>query len=252
MVEVEFTPLHPWVLPPDKPRVDRAAARAERDAYRDSFRHLRVPRLPADCPPWVLGRELGWSVRSPLTLTMTPLDDVGLAVPPGEDPHRVGRRLGGHAMWRRGEDWLATGPAPWLHLGDHRTAEGWEAMFVPNGQGTVEWHLGWAARLPPGTFLLVMPPPDGPPDGLDVPVGVLPAKAVHAMAERGGTSIAVHPRRPVTVRRGQEVARIVLLHADTLRAAGRTAPGPTAPPERAPAGTDRPGPAPAHTTGPTP
>lgn len=218
MPEVTFRTLQPWALLPAKPRVDRAEARAERDAYRESFRYLRVPRLPADCPPWVLGQELGWSVRSPLTLTMKPLDDVGLAVPDSEDPHQVGRRLGGQGMWQRGKDWIATGNTAWLHLGDYRTQGGnWEGMFLPNGLGTVEWRLGWAATVPTGTFLMVMPPPDGPPNGLTVPLGVIPAKAVNAMTARGGMSIAIRPHQDTTIHRGQEVARIVLLHPDSLR-----------------------------------
>ncbi|MFF4323854.1 hypothetical protein [Streptomyces sp. NPDC001568] len=219
MPEVTFRPLHPWAVLPDKPRVDRAEARAERDMYAGSFRYLRIPRLPADCPPWILGQELGWAVRSPLTLTMKPLDDIGLAVPNSEDPQQVGRRLGGQGMWQRGRDWIATGNTAWLHLGDHRTPGGtWEGMFLPNGSGTVEWRLGWSATLPPGTFLMVMPPPNGPPHGLTIPLGVIPAKAVNAMAGRGGMSIAIRPDQDVTVHRGQDIARLVLLHPDSLRA----------------------------------
>ncbi|MGW9369625.1 hypothetical protein ACWGVR_06345 [Streptomyces xanthophaeus] len=219
MPEVTFRSLQPWALLPSKPRIDRATSRAERDAYQHSFRYLRLPRLPADCPPWVLGQELGWSIRSPLTLTMKPLDDTGLAVPDTEDPQQAGRRLGGQAMWQRGKDWIATANSTWLHLGDYRNATGgWEGMFLPNGLGTVEWRLGWAATVPNGTFLMVMPPPDGPPDGLSIPLGVIPAKAVNTMRERGGMSIAVQPDRDVTVHRGQDIARIVLLHPDSLRA----------------------------------
>ncbi|MFJ1789647.1 hypothetical protein ACIOML_35730 [Streptomyces anulatus] len=219
MAEVAFRPLQSWALPPEKPRTDRGAARAERDTYRDSFRYLRIPRLPADCPPWVLGQELGWAVRSPVTLTMKPLDDIGIAVPEREDAHQAGRRLGGAGMWQRGEEWIAARNADWLHLGDYRAANGsWEGMFLPNGQGTVEWRLGWAATIPARTFLMVMPPPGSGPDGLRVPLGVIPAKSVNAMAGRGGMSIAVEPERPVTVHRGQEIARIVLLHSDSLRA----------------------------------
>ncbi|MET8746204.1 hypothetical protein [Streptomyces sp. NPDC004728] len=225
MAEVTFRPLQPWALLPDKPRIDRAAARAERDTYQESFRYLRIPRLPTDCPPWVLGQELGWNIRSPLTLTMKPLDDIGFAVPDREDPHRTGRRLGGAGMWQRGENWIAARDADWLHLGDHQGPDGgWEGMFVPNGQGTLEWRLGWAATIPAGTFLMVMPPPDHTAEGLQVPIGVIPAKTVNAMTDRGGMSIAVRPEHPVTVHRGQAIARIMLLHPDSLRATTRTEP----------------------------
>ncbi|MFE5301825.1 hypothetical protein [Streptomyces sp. NPDC056632] len=69
---------------------------------------------------------------------------------------------------------------------------------------------------------MVMPLPDQAPGALRVPQGVIPAKAVNSMASRGGMSIAVEPQRSVTAHRGQEVARIVLLHPDSLRAAART------------------------------
>lgn len=221
-----FRSLQPWAVVPDKSRVDRAGARAERDAYAQSFRYLRIPRLPADCPPWVLGQELGWNIYSPLTVTMSPLEDLGIAVPAQEDIQTVGRRLGRAGLWQRGKDWLAAKDADWLHLGDYRAHRGgWEGMFVPNGQGTVEWRLGWSAHVPEHTFLMVMPLPL---DGLEVPLGVISAKTVNAMTARGGMSIAVRPTRPVTVHRGQPIARLVLLHADTLRATAThtTEPGP--------------------------
>lgn len=95
-------------------------------------------------------------------------------------------------------------------------------MFVPNGQGTLEWRLGWAATIPTGTFLMVLPPPDHAPNGLHVTTGVIPAKTVNAMTDRGGMSIAIRPEHPVTVHGGQEIARIMLLHPDSLRATTRT------------------------------
>ncbi|MEU2956990.1 hypothetical protein ABZ633_38775, partial [Streptomyces xanthochromogenes] len=129
----------------------------------------------------------------------------------------------------RGKDWIATGDASWLHLGDYRTPTGgWEGMFIPNGQGTVEWRLGFAAQIPPGTFLMVMPPPIPCAPGLGVPLGVIPAKAVNAMADRGGMSIAVQIDHPVSIHRGQEIARIVLLHPDSLRATAHSTPNASA------------------------
>ncbi|MFJ6438580.1 hypothetical protein [Streptomyces sp. NPDC091416] len=222
MADVMFRALQPWAVVPDKPRFDRAGARAERDAYAQSFRYLRIPRLPADCPPWVLGQELGWTVRSPIEVTMSPLEDLGIAVPDQENIRQVGHRLGRSGLWQRGEDWLATKDADWLHLGDYRGQDGaWEGMFVPNGHGTVEWRLGWSARIPEQTFLMVMPLALA---GLEVPLGVISAKTVNAMTARGGMSIAVRPACPVTLHRGQAVARLVLLHADTLRATAATEP----------------------------
>ncbi|MET7694377.1 hypothetical protein ABZT06_41650 [Streptomyces sp. NPDC005483] len=107
---------------------------------------------------------------------------------------------------------------PWLHLHQFRTPRGWENMFLPNGAGTVEWRLGWAADVPRGYFLLVMPLPGL--EGLEVPVGILTSTVIARMAQDNGVSIAVRPTDRAVVRRGQPLARIVLLHADSLQAKG--------------------------------
>ncbi|MBW4717319.1 hypothetical protein [Saccharothrix obliqua] len=88
-------------------------------------------------------------------------------------------------------------------------------MFVPNGSGTVEWRLGWGIRIPDRYLLLVLGA--GHP-GLEIPLGILLARVVNAMTDRGGFSLAVHPTEPTTVRRGDPVARVVLLHPDSVQA----------------------------------
>ncbi|MEU4807003.1 hypothetical protein [Actinosynnema sp. NPDC023587] len=219
MTEVVFTTLQPWAVVPDAPHVDRRAARGERDLYAEHFRYQRVTRLPADCPPWVMGQELGWLVRSPITFHPEPLEDNELAVPEDEQAADVARRLGTSELWKRGDAWIATRNASWLRAFDFRGEHGWEGMFVPNGSGTVEWRLGWGVRIPDRYLLLVM---DAGHPGLRIPLGVLSAKVVNGMAGRGGFSIAVEPTEPTMVRRGDTLARIVLLHPESLQARART------------------------------
>jgi len=214
MVEVSFLQLQPWALTPEAPRVDRQGARQERDIYQQHFRYKRVARLPVDCPPWVLGQELGWLVRSPVSIEVGPVGDLEFAVPAGEDLRGVGRKIDRSEMWSRGEAWIATRDTDWMRFYDYGRDDAWESMFLPNGSGTVEWRLGWAARIPDRYFLMVMGM--GIP-GLDVPLGVIAAKTVNSMAERGGFSIAIQPTRRLSLRRGDPVARLVLLHADSLR-----------------------------------
>lgn len=221
MTEVVFTPLHPWALPPDANRVDRAAARAERDTYRNHFRYKRITRLPVDCPPWVMGQELGWLVPSPVSVTLSPVDDIEFDLPESEELRAVGRKVNRSEMWRRGDGWIATGDTDWMRLHDFATPDnGWESMFLPNGAGTVEWRLGWGVRIPERYFLLVV---GIGVEGLDVPAGVLPARTVNAMADRGGVSVAIRPTARVPLSRGAPFARLVLLHPDSLQASGTVA-----------------------------
>jgi len=217
MVDVHFESLRPWALIPDAPKVDRRESRQERDLYRDHFRYRRIARLPVDCPPWVLGQELGWIVRSPVTVTISPIRDVEFDVPAEEDLRTIGRKINRNEMWRRDGAWIATSDTDWMRSYDYATPEGgWESMFVPNGSGTVEWRLGWAVRIPERYFLMVM---GTARLDLDVPIGVLPAKTVNGMAERGGVSLAISPTVRTTLNRGDPVGRLILLHPDSLRSA---------------------------------
>ncbi|GAA1309153.1 hypothetical protein [Saccharothrix xinjiangensis] len=219
MTQVVFTASQPWALVPEAPKVDRRTARQERDLYAEHFRYRRVARLPVDCPPWVMGQELGWLVRSPITFSPGPVLDSELAVPDGEQAADVARKVGTAELWRRDGAVIAIRGAAWIREFDFRGRQGWEGMFLPNGAGTVEWRLGWEARIPERYLMLVLGA--GHP-GLDVPLGVLPAKVVNAMGERGGFSLAIHPTAPTTVQRGDPVARLVLLHPDSLQARSHT------------------------------
>jgi hypothetical protein len=218
VVDVSFEQLRDWALVPDAPRADRRGSRAERDLYAQHFRYMRIARLPVDCPPWVLGQELGWLVRSPVTVNLGPVVDVEFAVPATEEVADVARKLHVGELWRRDGAWVATPDAAWMRMFDFRTENGWQGMFVPNGSGTVEWHLGWAATIPDRYFLLVVGA--GCP-ALEVPVGVVAAHALNAMRERGGFSLAVRPTARATIHRGEPVARVVVLHPDSLQARSR-------------------------------
>jgi hypothetical protein len=52
---------------------------------------------------------------------------------------------------------------------------------------------------------------------LEVPVGVMDSKALGRLNQTLGMAIAVRPRGPVSIVRRQPVARMVLLHADSVR-----------------------------------
>ncbi|GAA2507716.1 hypothetical protein [Winogradskya humida] len=207
--------MQPWALVPQAHRIDRRGAREERDAYHDHFRYKRITRLASDCPPWVLGQELGWVVRSPITVEMTPVGDIDFGLPEGEDLRVVGNKVGRSEMWRRGAGWIATRDTDWLRFHDFQTPAGWESMFLPNGAGTVEWRLGWGIQIPERYFVMVLGMAE---PGLTVPVGVIPARTANAMTSQGGFSIAIEPTRTVKLNRGDPVARIVLLHPESLQA----------------------------------
>ncbi|MBX9420843.1 hypothetical protein [Streptomyces lateritius] len=161
-----------------------------------------------------MGQELGWRVHSPIDIQFTPLDQIELDGI--SDPEAAGKAANRAELWQREKSHLAVEKTSWLHLYQFSTARGWENMFLPNGAGTVEWRLGWGIDVPRGHFLLILPP-ENQVDGLQVPTGILSSTATSRMSRENGLSIAVRPTQPTTIRRGQEIARIVLLPSDSLQ-----------------------------------
>ena len=215
-VDVRFRQLHAWSLLPAKHAVDRQSSRATAAVYRENFRFVRAERRPEHCAPWVMGKELGWEVASPVDVAFSPLDQIELDGV--TDPEAADRAANRTELWQREKSHLAVEKTSWLHLHQFSTARGWENMFLVNGAGSVEWRLGWAAEIPRGYFLLVLPL-EGVAD-LEVPVGILSSTVLTRASQEHGVSIAVRPTAPVNVRRGQPIARVVLLHADSLQARG--------------------------------
>jgi hypothetical protein len=166
-----------------------------------------------------MGQELGWRIPSPIDVTLSPLDQVEVAS--DGDPRAAANAAARAELWQRERSTLAVDRTSWLHLYQFRTEAGWENMFLPNGAGSVEWHLGWNVDLPRGYFLLVTPL-ETTPEGLDIPTGVISSTVCGRMNHGNGFGIAVRPTQPVTITRGQHIARIVLLHADSLQASSIT------------------------------
>jgi hypothetical protein len=203
--------MHPWAVLPRKWTSDLVAAREQRQLYRDHFRYVRAERRREFCAPWVLGQELGWRVASPVDITIGPLPQT--EIDPGDAPQDAVRAAGRSELWMRERTGLAVERPEWLHLYQFGQKGHWENMFLPNGQGSVEWRLGWNVEPPDGYAVLVMPSDALP--ALGVLVGVL-TSATLQRKRVGGFSLPICPRQEVTISRGQEIARIVLLHPDSI------------------------------------
>lgn len=215
-ISVRFHKMQPWAILPAKLEVDRSAARETAEIYLKSFRYARAERRPEQCPPWVMGTELGWRVHSPVDIDFTELPQIEIDA--GADAEMAAKAANRPELWTRERSHLAVGKTSWLRLYQFQTERGWENMFIPNGAGSVEWRLGWGADIPRGYFFLILPGSQFGP--LEVPIGVMSSTVVSRLTAQGGMSLAVRPpAAPVRVTRGEEIARIIVLHADSLQAA---------------------------------
>lgn len=97
------------------------------------------------------------------------------------------------------------------------TEAGPRMMFVPNGAGAVEWHLGWEMEFPESHYVMALPL-DNAPQGLEVPIGILDYRTVQRLNAETGFAIGIRPRQSVALRRGEPIAQLLLLHPDLIRA----------------------------------
>ncbi|WP_427917418.1 hypothetical protein [Streptomyces sp. cg40] len=209
---MKFERIHPWALVPQQRTVDIEAAKERERLYRENFRHLRAARQPEFCAPWNLGQRVGWRVFSPVDVTLTALPQIEISA---EDTEASAGSVGKQEVWLRGGTALAMDRPPWLHLYEFRDGDGWGNMFVPNGQGSIEWRQGWMPDDFQPLSVMVFPSEELPE--LGVLVGVLTPASLERM-QSTGFSIAISPRTDVDIRRGQEIARIVLVGPESLRA----------------------------------
>jgi hypothetical protein len=215
-MEVNFRQVYPWALLPRKVKIDHAAKRDEVQLFEENFRWIRISRSAELCRPWRLGQEVGWVIDSPVTVTMDALHDVQVACPP-EAMRVVSNLANATENWtfNAGERIHLTRAAGWLALYDFRNKDGYTRMFWANGQGSVEWVMGWDVSIPPNYYVMILPYEYIP--NLEVISGVLDSRSLLRPPGRISFSLAVRPTGPVSVKRGQPVARLILLHPDTFR-----------------------------------
>jgi hypothetical protein len=212
---VEFDKAFAWAELPYKISVDSGAAKWRESVVAENFRWWRQSRVSEKCLSWRLARELGWVVPSPVDVTMQPLRDVEIS--PVSLSSAEMAWLAPRDIWQREGSAIAVDKqrGAWMRLYDFKNGEHWESMFIPNGQGSIEWKLGWRMKAPPDYALLIVPFENTV--GLEVIPGVLNHKYLTALSQGAGLAIAIRPLEGVSIARGQPIARIVLLHTDALR-----------------------------------
>lgn len=173
----------------------------------DMFRWGVEGRAKYKCGPYQLGRILGYHLRSPLTVIMEPLSEYQFRCE-RDRLDEVSHELGIKEVWERDGTFIGFKDPTFLKRYQFRNADHWEAMFLPNGQNTVEWRLGLDIELPEEYGLLICPPND-PIDGFEVPYGFMGPRVASKLVEQAGLSIAFRPTRSISVYRGDIIAKAI-------------------------------------------
>lgn len=202
----------PWVYLPSA-RTERNVKPEDNDVF-NSFRYMRLSRRRENCWPWRLFDQMGWDIHSPVDVTLEPLIDIEMSAALTEDEvYSIAKTANLSELWRRGESYIAFPSSNWIRLYDFQVEDGWMPMFTPNGQGTIEWNLGWSLDIPESMAVMIMEG-DVPLKGLEIPGGIIISKKNRDFT---GFSIALDIKERTTIRRGDVIARMIPISKSSLR-----------------------------------
>jgi hypothetical protein len=88
-------------------------------------------------------------------------------------------------------------------------------MFLPNGEGSLEWRLGFEVECPEGFAVLVQ---DASQFGFRALPALLTSSLVNRMNATAGFSIALRPENEIRIARGDPIAFLYAIGGETLRA----------------------------------
>ncbi len=208
MQSVEFRPKFSWALCPER----RKSPEPKLEIEHTAFRWLRAGRRASRCGPFKLGERLGWIVRAPVDVVLEPFDEIQFACD-DEELELTMLVLGLAESWQRGDARIGIRQTLGLRAYDFQAGDHWEAMFLPNGEGTLEWRMGFEALIPDDHSLVLMGLADNV--AFDIILGMLPAAILRRMNETTGFSIALRPKAKTRISRGQPIARLLVLDKAT-------------------------------------
>ena len=212
-----FLPLYDWALLPVKRTIDPTPIAHDARVTNSNFRYLRMSRVSQLCKPWRAAAVLGWDISSPVDVTLAPIGDVEISPNiPASELQELASATGLSQMWARHGSRIGVSDGKWMRLYDFKMESGWQSMFLPNGQGSIEWILGWTMELPVGMSLLIGPAGRNEAGAL-AEWGLLDAAMLQSMREAGtGFSVAIRPSSLTRIVRGQTIARAWIVGPEFL------------------------------------
>lgn len=210
---VKVSASYPWAVVPRQVQDCGAMVREEHKLLEENFKYYSYIRNESNCPPWVIGQKTGFEVLSPISVGMTKVRDIQFSS--DEEPQQVAKIFDLTDFWARPGGYIGVSRNSWIRAYVYRNLDGeWQSMFIPNGRGTIEWHLGIRVSIPEGYYLQVS---SHPKSNLTIPSGVLTKKQLDEQNATGGMSLAFKPD-DTQIQRFDPIAKITLLHRDSIQA----------------------------------
>ncbi len=178
-------------------------------------RWIKNRRVKGVCWPYRSAKELGWTLYSPVDVAIHPLSEIQTTMDKPEEFARL-KQLTDMDEWVQKDDiLLGVKPSSWYKIHEYEYEGRYRSMFIPNGEGTLEWRLGWSVDIPDDHLLLIQPI-EMKDARFIVHPGLLMGTSVQSVQQHLGLPIAFEPLQPCKIIRGEPLAKLFVLPKSVL------------------------------------
>ncbi len=178
-------------------------------------RWIKNRRVKGVCWPYRSAKELGWTLYSPVDVAIHPLSEIQTTMDKPEEFARL-KQLTDMDEWVQKDDiLLGVKPSSWYKIHEYEYEGRYRSMFIPNGEGTLEWRLGWSVDIPDDHLLLIQPI-EMKDARFIVHPGLLMGTSVQSVQLHLGLPIAFEPLQPCKIIRGEPLAKLFVLPKSVL------------------------------------
>ncbi|MGG3191079.1 hypothetical protein ABEP42_24055 [Priestia megaterium] len=201
--------LNKWSILPEKEQIDKPKINVDRD-----LRYIHNQRVKGVCWPYVTASKFGWIIKSPLDVAIEPVEEYQVKCD-SDELEDLGGMLDVNFWIKRGDVFLGIKPDGWFRVHQARINGVWQNLFIPNGEKTFEWRLGWGIECPEDYVLMILPIPNQ--KKIKVHPGILTNSSLKKFNESGlGMSLAFEPIEKATIKRNEPIAKIIAFPQEAL------------------------------------
>jgi hypothetical protein len=206
---VNFQPLIQAALLPVK---EKLSLSPEHDT---EARWIKKRRVKGACWPYRSAKELGWTIYSPIDVEIHPLEEIQTTLEKPEEFARL-KQLTDMDEWVQKNDiLLGVKPSAWYKIHEYSYEGRYRSMFIPNGEGTLEWRQGWTVDVPED-YLILIQPLEMMEAKFIVHPGLLVGSSLKSVQQHLGLPIAFEPLKKCLVKRGEPLAKLYVLPKSIL------------------------------------
>lgn len=208
MEKIKFIKLTDWTMLPKKEEMQNTEFEDQ------GIRWIKNKRIKGKCWPYKMAKKVGWTIVSPIDITAEPVQELQVSGDEG-DLENI-KELTGINFWVKREDtYIGVKPDGWFRVHQAQKDGSWHPMFIPNGEGSFEWKLGWGIEIPKD-YVMLFQPLEAQKDFIVHP-GLLTSKKLSEFNQRSiGLPIAFEPLQTTQIKRGDPLAKMLIIHKSIM------------------------------------